>query len=63
MNSKANKYEMVLGISVIAGLVTGIASLLVSIFAFFNSDWTGAGICLVAAAIAFGLLVNALLHR
>ena len=63
MNSRPNKIDKVLGISVIAGLTTGIASLLTALFAFYNSDWTGTGICLGAAAVAFGLLTNMLLNH
>jgi hypothetical protein len=63
MNSKPNKFDMVLGMSVIACLTTGIASLLTALFAFYNSNWTGTGICLGAAAIAFGLLTNAIINH
>lgn len=60
MEKRAN---ILTGFSIIVSLVTGIASLVVAIFALINADWTGAGIALVAAALAFGLLLNALLRQ
>ena len=62
MDSKV-RFEAVLGTVVIAGLVTGFAGLLGAVFAFFNADWVGVGVCLAAAAIAFGLLTNAILRE
>lgn len=60
MEKRAN---ILTGFSIIVSLVTGIASLVVAILALINADWTGAGIALVAAALAFGLLLNALLRQ
>jgi hypothetical protein len=47
---------------VIASLVTGLAGLLVAVFAFFGGEWVGAGLCLAAAVLAFGLTANAILR-
>ena len=44
-------------------VVTGIASLVVAVFSFASANWVGAGICLVSAALAFGLVANALLRH
>jgi hypothetical protein len=57
------RVNILTGFSIIVSLVTGIASLVVAIFALINADRTGAGIALVAAALAFGLLLNALLRQ
>jgi hypothetical protein len=62
MKQTENRITVVVGLSVILGIITGLTSLLVTYFAFFGADWTGAGISLVAAALAFGLLSNALLR-
>ncbi|MCJ7700388.1 MAG: hypothetical protein MUO62_02290 [Anaerolineales bacterium] len=62
MEKKSNKFEVILGIVVIAGMITGFVGLLAAVFAFFSADWVGVGVCLGAAALAFGLLANALLR-
>ncbi len=62
MEKKSNRSETLLGIVVIAVLITGFAGLLAAVFALFNAQWIGAGLCLGASALAFGLLVNALLR-
>jgi hypothetical protein len=61
MSPKPNRFEALIGLAIIATLVTGFASLLVALFAFFNADWTGSGVCLGAAALAFGLVAHAIL--
>jgi hypothetical protein len=60
MDKKSNRAATALGIAVLGSLVTGVACLLVTTFAFFNYDWVGAGICLGAAALSFGLIANAI---
>ncbi len=44
------------------GGVTGISSLVVAAFAFFDRDFLGAGISLLAAALSFGLMTHAVLR-
>ena len=62
MQGPTGKFDAILGIVVVAGLATGFAGLIVALFAIFTGDWTGAGLGLVAAALAFGLLANAILR-
>jgi hypothetical protein len=62
MEKKPNRFNNILGIAVMAALITGLTGFVTGVFAFFNADWTGAGVCLAAAALAFGLLANALLR-
>jgi hypothetical protein len=59
MANETAKGERVGGIAVICGLVTGFASLGVALLALFNADWSGTGVCLIAAGLAFGLIANA----
>ena len=59
MSTTTEKAEMVGGIAVICGLVTGFASLVMAIFSFFSYNWIGAGVCLGSAGLAFGLVANA----
>jgi hypothetical protein len=62
MDNQMTKLDALLGRSVIAGVVTGFFALVAAFFAFFEGDWMGAGICLTAAALAFGLVSNAMLR-
>jgi hypothetical protein len=45
------------------GGITGFASLIMALFPFFNGDFLSAGIYLLAAALSFGLMANAVLRR
>ena len=57
------RFSSMIGFAIIAVVMTGVASLVVAVVAFINSDWVASGISLVAAALAFGLTTNALLRR
>ncbi len=53
-----------LGLSIISGFIIGIFGFLGALFAIFNTnDYTGAGLCLIASALAFGLLANAMFRK
>lgn len=45
------------------GGITGFASLIMAFFPFFNGDYLSAGIYLLAAALSFGLMANAVLRE
>jgi hypothetical protein len=51
------------GHSIIGSLATGILGLFFAVFALFRGEISAAGICLIAAALAFGLLANAVYRR
>ena len=52
------------GLSIISGFVIGILGFLGALFAAFNAnDYVGAGLCLIASALAFGLLANAMFRK
>jgi hypothetical protein len=52
------------GLSVIGGFVVGIVGFLAALLAIFNEyDYVGAGLCLIASALAFGLLANAMFRK
>jgi hypothetical protein len=63
MKDKNRNFNAILGIVVIACLFTGLAGLLGALFASFNYNWIGVGICVGAAALSFGLLANAILRE
>ena len=52
------------GLSVIAGFIVGFAALLAGLLAVFNEyDYIGAGLCFIAAALAFGLISNSIFRN
>jgi hypothetical protein len=52
------------GILVIGGFIVGIVALFAGILSILNEfDYVGAGLCFLASAFAFGLLVNAILRN
>ena len=55
--------ETIAGVAVICGMVTGYAALVAAVFAFFSFNWVGAGACLAAAGLSFGLVANAALRQ
>ena len=55
----AHRPETVGGLAIICALLTGFLGLIVTVFAVIASNWTGAGVCLISAALAFGLVANA----
>ena len=55
--------EAIAGVAVICGMVAGFASFIVGVFAFFSFNFVGAGVCLAAAGLSFGLVANASLRK
>ncbi len=51
------------GLVVLLCIATGVAGLWIGLYAVERGDRTAAGSCLIAAALAFGLLSNALFRR
>lgn len=58
-NSKPGSASAVPGLVVAAGMLTGTAGLILSIIALFGGQEIGAGLFMLAAALAFGLMANA----
>jgi len=63
MREQRNRSEALVGVVVGGSLITGLAGLLTAALAFLSTEWAGTGVCLVAAAIAFGHASNALLRE
>ena len=55
--------EGMVGLALIGGYAAGILALLTGIFAAASGQIADAGICFLAAGVAFGLPVNALLRE
>jgi hypothetical protein len=52
-----------IGLASLGAAITGTFALLAGLFAFLSGQWQAAGVCLLAAGVAFGALANALLRR
>jgi hypothetical protein len=61
MNADNGWVNSLIGTALIGGVISGIAGLLVALVSALSGDWMAAGACLIAAALAFGLLAGALL--
>ena len=62
MNENDQKLDAMIGLATVGGGITGVASLVAALFALLSGDLVATGVCLVAAAVSFGLLANALLR-
>jgi hypothetical protein len=56
------KGEMVAGVAVVCAMFVGFVALVAAVFAFVSFNWVGAGVCLLAAGLSFGLVANASLR-
>jgi len=63
MSEKLDKPAAAAGLAIYSAMITGVFSIVVAVFSFFNYNWVGAGVSLVAAALAFGLVANAILRN
>lgn len=60
MAGKSSQVSTIAGYSVIGSFAVGIAALFFALLAVLNEyDYIGAGLCLLAAATAFGHVMNA----
>ena len=62
METHAKKSGRVVALAVVGTVFTGLVGFLGAFFAFFRFDATGFGVSLLASALAFGLLANAVLR-
>ena len=64
MNQDRQQSSAIPGITILGCFVVGIAGLIGAMVGMFDlNDPTGAGACLVASAIAFGLAANAVFRK
>ncbi len=63
MSEKREKLGVVIGFAALGSCITGVVSLIVALVPLFNGNFLAAGVCLAAAALAFGLLANAMFRR
>ena len=50
----------IIALAAVGSAVTGVVSFLGALIPYFEGDFVGAGLCLLASAFSFGLLANAL---
>lgn len=63
-NSGLKSASALVGLSVLGATAVGVLGFFAAILALFNEyDYVGVGLSLLAAAMAFGLLTNALLRE
>jgi hypothetical protein len=62
MNDRDGKLSMLIGLSIIGGSITGAISFVAALFPLVVGDYAAVGLCLIAAALSFGLLANAVLR-
>jgi len=60
--AERQKAEWVVGLATYGALLAGVAGLVIGLMAFLTGRLEAAGTCLIAAAVAFGALANALLR-
>ncbi len=59
---KDGKLSFLIGTVAVGAVLTGVGGLLVALLAASNAEFVAAGLCLIAAALSFGLLANAILR-
>lgn len=62
-DDKHDKANTLVGLVTLGGGLTGIASLVMAGVALMGADYGAVGLCLLASAMSFGLLANALLRE
>ncbi len=62
MKKENNISETLVGVSMIGCTAAGVMGIIFALISVFSLDWIGAGICLTASGVSFGLLANAVLR-
>ena len=52
-----------IGIGAVGSALVGVVALILGLLAFFGGDFSAAGALLIAAALGFGMLANAVLGK
>ena len=64
INQDRRQSSMIPGVAIIGCFIVGIAGLFGAVAAICDfKDSTGAGVCLIASAISFGLAANAVFRK
>ena len=64
MDKIAESSSCIAGLAIILAMFTGVAALFVALLALFNDfNWMATGMSLLAAALSFGLVANAVFRK
>lgn len=63
MYKDRGRVDTLVGLAMIGGSITGAVSLIAALFVLAEGSHTALGMCLIAAALSFGLLANAVLRE
>ncbi len=63
MKESQDKISVFAGAAILLLFLIGIAAFVLAGLAAFQAEFVGAGVCLIAAGVAHGLLLNALIRR
>jgi hypothetical protein len=59
MDNNRNASGTIIGLAAVGSAVIGVVSFIAAFFPFLNGDFLSAGIFMIAAALSFGFLANA----
>ena len=62
MKKRSNFIDRLIGVIIFSTFGIGLLAIVIGFLAMLLGEWIGAGITLIAAALAFGLLANAILR-
>jgi hypothetical protein len=60
---RTRRTSWLIGLATLGTAISGVLALFIGFFASLSGQWQAAGVCLLAASVAFGALANALLRR
>lgn len=63
MSENSRWLDGLIGLASVGAGITGVAGFVVALVALFGGDLVAGGLCLIAAALSFGLLANSLLRQ
>lgn len=63
MKQQHRGLNTIIGVATIGPVIVGIVSFVGALIPFFNGNYAGAGVLLIASALSFGLLSNAVLGK
>ena len=63
MADQTKQTRWLTAIAIVGTVVAGLLGFAGALFAFFSQDSSGFGVCVLATALAYGLLANAVLRE
>ena len=63
MGETRRNLDTIIGLVTVGAAIAGVAGLVAALVAILNGEFVATGVCLIAAALSFGLLANALIRE